>query len=260
MHEHHRQSIQRACQHFSGDPEVRALLLGGSIAHGFAASTSDIDVMIVVSDRDYAERLRDGRLQFFDPTMCTYDGGYVDGKYLGESFLTKVAESGSDPARFAFLDAQVLFSRIDGLDETLRAIVRYPVAEKADRIQRFYAQFETWHWYAHEGLKLNNRYLLGVAVNKMVLFGGRLILAHNEVLYPYHKWLLRVLERAADKPPDLLARIAALCDDPCEENIRSFHDTVVQFRAWECNVVWPTQFMLDSELTWLDGKSPIDDL
>ncbi len=77
-------------------------------------------------------------------------------------------------------------------------------------MRRFYAQFETWHWYAHEGRKWNDRHLLGIATAKMVLFGGRLILAHNEIFYPYHKWFLRLLERAPDKPPDLLARIAAV--------------------------------------------------
>jgi hypothetical protein len=260
MHEHHQESIQKAVQHFTNDPEVQALLLGGSIAHGFAAPASDIDVMIIVSDRDYEERVRDGRLQFFDPTMCTYEGGYVDGKYLGQGFLRKVAEAGSEPARFAFLDAQVLFSRIDGVDAILRAIVQYPVADKAARMQRFYAQFEVWHWYAHEALKLKNQYLLGVAVGKLVLFGGRLILAHNELLYPYHEWFLKVLEGAADKPNHLLSRIAALYADPREENIRAFYETVVQFHPWECNVPWPTQFMLDSELNWLDGRCPIDDV
>jgi len=260
MYEHHQESIRRAAEHFAGDPEVRALILGGSIAHGLATPASDVDVMIVVGDDDYEQRRRDGRLQFYDPELCTYEGGYVDGKYLGPAHLRKIVEAGSDPARFAFLDAQVLFSRIEGLDDVLRAIVQYPVAEKADRIQRFYAQFEVWHWYAHEALKLGNRYLLGVAVSKLVLFGGRLILTHNELLYPYHKWFLEVLARAQDKPADLLPRIAAVYDEPREESIRSFYETVAQFRLWECNLPWPTQFMLDSELNWLDGKSPVDDL
>jgi len=260
MYDHHRESIERTTQRFANDPEVRALLLGGSVAHGFATPTSDIDVLIVVDDAAYEDRRRDGRLQYFDPELCTYDGGYVDGKYLGVGFLRQVAERGSDPARFAFKDAQVLLSQVDGLDATLRAIRRYPVAQKPERIQRFYAQFETWHWYAHEALKLGNRHLLGVAVGKLVLFGGRLVLVHNELLYPYHKWFLTVLERAPNKPAELMPRIAALYADPSADNIRAFYETVLTFRSWECNVVWPTQFMLDSELNWLDGRTPVDDL
>jgi hypothetical protein len=53
---------------------VDAVILGGSIAHGFARPDSDIDLLIVVSDREDEARLKDGRLQFFDNQVCTYDG------------------------------------------------------------------------------------------------------------------------------------------------------------------------------------------
>jgi predicted nucleotidyltransferase len=260
MYPHHQESIDKLVPHLQGDPDVLALILGGSIAHGFETPASDIDVLIVVSDSDYEARRREGRLQLVDFEMCTYEGGYVDGKYLDRAFLERVAREGSEPARFAFADARVLFSRFDGLEETLRAIARYPVAGKADRIGRFYAQLEAWHWYAHEALKLADRYLLGTAVSKMVLFGGRLILAHNELLYPYHKWLVRMLEQAPDKPADLMARIEALYEAPSEDNIRAFYSTVAFFQPWECGLAWPTQFMLDSELAWQDGRTPVDDL
>ena len=109
--------------------------------------------------------------------------------------MRQVAERGSEPARFAFQDARILFSRVAGLEALLRAIARYPAAGKEARMRRFYAQFEAWHWYAHEALRLDNRYLLGAAISKMVLFGGRLILTHNDRLYPYHKWFLKQLEQ-----------------------------------------------------------------
>ena len=261
MYAHHAASVQRLVDSFRTLPEVEALLLGGSIAHGFAAPASDIDVMIIVSDQEYEDRLRDGRLQFFDNQVCTYDGGYVDGKYLGLGLLKKLAESGSEPARFAFLDAHVLLSRIETLDHTLRAITRYPVETKADRLRRFYAQFEAWHWYATEALKLNDRYLLGVSIAKLVLFGGRLILAHNELLYPYHKWFLKVLERAPDKPQGLLECIDNLQNLPSADRLMAFYQLIANFRAWELpDVGWPNQFMLDSELGWLTGAIAVDDL
>ena len=260
-HTHHEASIQRLVEYFRTLPEVQALILGGSIAHGFESPTSDIDVMIVVSDEEYHERLRDGRLQFFDNQVCTYDGGYVDGKYLGLNVLSKLAEAGSEPARFAFQDAKILLSRLDTLEATLQRITRYPVEGKPERMRRFYAQFEAWHWYANEGLRLNDRYLLGVSLAKLVLFGGRLILAHNELLYPYHKWFLKVLERADDKPPALLECISSLHDHPSAESIEKFYEGVATFRAWEVpDIGWPNQFMLDSELGWLTGAIAVDDL
>ncbi len=261
MYPHHIASIDNITAHFHRDAETLALLLGGSIAHGFETPGSDVDVMIVVSDAAHAERTARGDLHFFSRDLCTYDAGYVDGKYVARSFLARVAASGSEPARFAFQGARVLLSRIGDLAPRLGAIARYPVEDKAARIHRFYAQFEAWAWYAGEALRLDNAYLLGVSVSKLVLFGGRLILAHNEQLYPYHKWFLRVLDGVPDRPGDLMARIADLYASPSADHVKAFYETIVSFRTWNSGgASWPVQFVADSELNWLDGPPPIDDL
>lgn len=261
MHSHHSESIQNVKEYFQNDPEVQALLLSGSIAHGFESPTSDVDLMIFVSEEDYQKRFQTGQLHFFNRDLCTYEGGYVDGKYLSLNFVQQVLEKGSEPARFAFEGSRVLFSRVDGFGEDICEIARYPIAEKAERIKRFYAQFEAWHWYCGEALSKRNGYLLGTSVSKFILFGGRLILAHNERLYPYHKWFLRVLEQAKDKPAGLMDSIQALTESPTTENIEAFYEKVKTFQPWSDNPYhWPVQFLLDSELNWMDAKTPVDDL
>ena len=261
MYPHHTQSIQNLTEYFQSDPDVLAVLLGGSIAHGFESSTSDVDILILVSDDNHLQRSQKGDIHFYNKELCTYEGGYVDGKYLSLEFVKQVAAKGSEPARFAFAGSQVLFSKIEGFEEDICRIAEYPVAEKAERIKRFYAQFEAWHWYSTEALRLGNQYLLGTSISKFILFGGRLILAHNEVLYPYHKWFLRVLEGAKDKPADLLNDICNLNKAPIAENIEAFYEKVKTFQPWTDNPFsWPAQFMLDSELNWMDGRTPVDDL
>jgi hypothetical protein len=261
MYPHHAQSIQNVTDYFQRDPEVLALLLGGSIAHGFQTPTSDVDIMIVVSDEDHRKRVASNQIHFFSMDLCTYEGGYVDGKYTSMNFIEQVKEKGSEPARFAFAGSRILLSKVDGLEETLCKVAEYPAAEKAERIKRFYAQFEAWHWYCQESLRLKNQYLLGTSVSKFILFSGRLILAHNELLYPYHKWFLRVLEGAKDKPGGLLESIHLLNESHTIENLEALHEKVKTFQPWiEGEFSWPTQFMFDSELNWLDGTTPVDDL
>lgn len=261
MQSHHIQSIHNVKAYFERDAEVLALLLGGSIAHGFETPTSDVDIMIVVSNEDHQRRLASNEVHFFNRDLCTYEGGYVDGKYTSMSFIEQVKEKGSEPARFAFAGSQLLFSKIAGLEETLRQVTQYPCAEKAQRIKRFYAQFEAWHWYCGESLRLRNQYLLGTSVSKFILFSGRLILAHNELLYPYHKWFLRVLDGAREKPAALLESIERLNTAYTMENVEALYETVKNFQPWSDNPYgWPTQFMFDSELNWMDGKTPVDDL
>lgn len=261
MHPHHSQSIQNVRDYFEKDAEVQALLLSGSIAHGFQTLASDVDIMIFVSEEDYQKRFQTEQLHFFNRDLCTYEDGYVDGKYLSLNFVKQVLEKGSEPARFAFEGSRVLFSRVDGFEEDICEIAQYSIAEKAERIKRFYAQFEAWHWYRGEALAKRNGYLLGMSVSKLILFGGRLILAHNELLYPYHKWFLKVLEGAKDKPSGLMDSIQALTESPTKENIEAFYEKVKSFQPWSDNPYhWPVQFLLDSELNWMNAKTPVDDL
>ncbi|RIK89241.1 MAG: hypothetical protein DCC71_26080 [Proteobacteria bacterium] len=246
VHPHHERAIAHATETLRREPGVRALLLGGSLAHGYASEASDVDLLIVVDDAEWDARMREGRVQWATNEACDWPGGYAEGKYVCPRFLAEVARRGSEPARFAFADARILFSQLDDLGATLRAIARYPVEAKTERIRRFGAQLEAWHWYGHEALKRSDRYLLGLAVARTVLFGGRMLLAHNELLFPYHKWFLRVLESAPDRPADLMQRIDA---------------SVRNFRAWEdAGAPWPAQFLHDSELAWLTGPTPVDDL
>jgi hypothetical protein len=259
MFPHHTETLSRVSEHFSREPGVIALLLGGSIAHGFHSAESDVDVMMVVSDEDYRARLGTPRACFFSRELCTYAAGYVDGKYISEAFLREVSSRGSEPARYAFQDTRVLFSHSPTLVPLLEEIPRYPVADKAERIRRFQGQFEAWLWYSGEALKRQNLPLLRTAIAKLTLFGGRLVLAHNELLYPYHKWFLRVLGSAREQPGDLLPLIEELAREPDREKIEAFGRMIKGFRGWEMSA-WGAQFLVDSELNWLHSPAPIDDI
>lgn len=261
MFPHHSDTLLRVTEHFAKDADVLALLLAGSIVHGFCSADSDVDVMIVVSDEDHERRLRDRNTCFFSRELCTYGAGYVDGKYISEKFLRAVQERGSEPARFAFQNARVLFSRRPGLASLVSEVARYPVAEKAARIRRFQAQFQAWSWFAGEASKKQDPYLLSTAVNKLCLFGGRIVLAHNELLYPYHKWFLRVLAQAPEKPAGLLPAIERLLAAPDAEGVERLVALVRAFRTWEIDSIgWGAEFMAETELSWLSGVAPVDDI
>lgn len=262
MYDHHVQSIEKIKKHFQANPSVLALLLSGSIAHGFENSESDVDVLIIISDDEYADFLKTHRkLTFTSTELCTYPGGYVDGKFISMEFIRRVASQGSEPARFGFDGAKILFSRVGGLEDLLNQAVAYPVAEKVDRIVKFRAQLEAWRWYCSEGRKRDNHYLLSLAAAKLLLFGTRLILAHNELLYPFHKWMLKALEKAPEKPDGMLECIEKVIKDPSAENTEEFYRMVTTFREWEeVPNGWGSQHMVDVELNWMDGTTPVDDL
>ena len=48
------------------------------------------------------------------------------------------------------------------------------------------------------------------ASSRLALFACRLVLAHNRVLYPYHKWLLRTVAEVPERPDDFVDLVRAL--------------------------------------------------
>lgn len=262
METHHAESIRKVAQSFEADPSVRALLLGGSIAHGFAQPDSDIDVAIVVGADDFARRKAENKLTYVDRTICTYPQGYLDGKFMDEDFLREVARHGSEPARYAFHGAQILFSRIDGLERLLADIVRYPAERKADRIARFASQLVGWRWFFTEGVKKNSAYLRILAVQKVVLFSCRIVLAENELLYPFHKWMLRVTLAAPRLPEGFGAAIERILAEPTFEIIDAHCRATLAFAGLDHDAVnagWGTNFMQDTELRWTTDSAAIED-
>lgn len=262
MEKHHADTIANLVREMQPNPEVLALLLGGSLAHGCARPDSDVDVAIILTDEAMARQRATGKLHYNNRALCAYDG-YIDGKYMDLGFLQLVAQRGGDPIRYAFEGNRILFSRLPALAPLLADIVRYPVAEKAERIQRFSAQLLAWRWYYSEGLRQQNTYLLTLAVQKLSLFTCRLILTHNEMLYPYHKWMLRVTQSAPRQPAGLAGALQQLLTRPGWEFVdRHVRDTLafvgLDFAA--ADATWPTRFMQDTELRWMTGEAAIDDL
>jgi predicted nucleotidyltransferase len=259
--DHHQSTIDRATARLRARDDVRAVIVGGSIAHGFATASSDVDLLIVVDDADWERRLARGDTTELDLESPTYEGGYVDMKYTSVGFIRDVAARGSEVARFAFDGVIVAWSSIDGLEDELRAAARYPRDEQTERIRAFHAQLEYWRWMFAEGDRSENAYAKTLAAPHVVLFAGRLILAHNAVLYPGYKWLLRVLRDVHEQPTDAMAAIAEVVDKPAKANVEALFGLVTNWRDWGvADQHWGTRFMLDTELAWLDGRPAIAEL
>lgn len=110
-------------------------------------------------------------------------------------------------------------------------------------------------------LKKQDPYLLQTAASKLCLFGGRIVLAHNELLYPYHKWFLRTLAEAPDKPAGLMPAITQLAAAPSAQHLETFGPLIREFLPWEIDPVgWGAEFLEESELSWLRGAAPVDDI
>jgi predicted nucleotidyltransferase len=260
MRPHHQRVVDRLIETFRDDPHYPALIVGGSAAKGLEREDSDVDIMLVATDEEYARREAAGSFWYFNRDLCDYSNGYVDGKIISMGFLHEVAAKGSEPARWAFVGAFPAYSRIPGLESLLARIPVYQESERQRKIESFYSQVSIMNWFVGEAEKRDDTYLMMHVISNMVLFGGRLILAHNRILYPYHKWFLHEVERAPEKPENFMMLIDQLLKRPCQENAKAFLDSIKAFQDWGVTPEQTvTRFMYDSEWAWRCGPPPIQD-
>ena len=73
---HHRRAIDRLVDEYRDDTRFNALIIGGSVAKGFARPDSDVDFLIVATDDEFNRRRAQDDLFINRRDLCDYDGGY----------------------------------------------------------------------------------------------------------------------------------------------------------------------------------------
>lgn len=260
MLEHHVRFVDEVGERFRAQPSVEALIVGGSVAHSLARPDSDLDVMLVVAEEEFARRTESHEVTLFDSTAGDYEGGYLDAKYISRSFISEVAERGSEPARWAFADAIVVFSRTEELEELLGRAGAYPEEQRDEKVRNFLSHAMLMTWFHSEAAKRDDVYLAAYASSRLALYAGRTILAHNRLLYPFHKWFTTILERAPLRPPDLLQLMAAVLAEPTESNAQALTAAVVATVGVEPSIAEASsRFTEQTEWSWRYGRPPLDE-
>ena len=260
IRDHHQRAIDRLTDAYREDPDFPGLIIGGSVAKGYAREDSDVDFLIIATDEVFEQRRAARDLFINRRDLCDYDGGFVDGKIIDLAFLADVAARGNEPSRAAFEGAFAAYSRVAGIETLLQRIPVYPEAGHDARIRAFYSMAFIQHWLFHEAERHGNRYTMTRAAGQLALFCGRLILAENRRLFPYHKWLPRTLESVPDKPDDFMVNFNKLLGDPRGDHATRLFEHVRGFRDWGVSDLDAyTWFMTEVEWSWMSGTTPIED-
>lgn len=261
LKDHHKDAIENLVNAYQNDPRFPALIIGGSVAKGCARDDSDVDFLIVANDNEYIERKSRGDLFINRTDLCNYPGGFVDGKIINAKYLHDVAEKGNEPSRAAFDGAFLAYSRLDGLEGVLSKIPVYREEGHEQRLKSFYCMAFMQNWLMGEADRHDNLYAKTRAASQLALYAGRLILAHNRVLYPYHKWFLHYLGKCADKPVGLMNNIKSLLEAPNLKNTNTLFHSLQEFQDWGVTDLEAyTWFMEKVEWSWMDGTTPLEDL
>jgi hypothetical protein len=146
------------------------------------------------------------------------------------------------------------------LETLIQRISAYPEADREKKMSSFYAQVQALQWFVGEAEKRGDPYLMAHASADLALFAGRMILAYNRVLYPYHKWFLTALREVQDKPENFMEDIECLLAHPGKESADRVCRSVYEFTDWPTPAEgWPARFMRDAEWGWRTGQQGIED-
>jgi len=257
-----RKAIEYITDKFQADDAIHALLISGSIAHGFNHEHSDVDINIIVSDDLYAQKASERAITWFEIADHFYPGCYFDGKFVTLKYLSQVAEHGNEPTRFALHDSQIAFDKTGQVAGYLQKIGAYDESRVQENAVRFLSQLDGWRWYCGEAIQKGDPYLLDVSVAKLILFAGRLILLHNRLFFPYHKWFTRVLEGAQHKPAELMPAIARLLAYKTSDNVKRLYELVRDYKDWTGGAPysWTSNFVRDIETVWMRQDDCIENM
>ncbi|MCL2665127.1 MAG: nucleotidyltransferase domain-containing protein, partial [Defluviitaleaceae bacterium] len=232
MFKHHADSIENLINYFDGDPDVLAVILGGSVAKGCERADSDLDVMVTVTDHRYAALAKQNKLADCVFGQCTYEGGYFDIKYNTKDFLKAVAAHGSEPARNAFVNARCLTCRDAEITEIIPKIGVFQQQEKEEKILAFFSAMHLNYCYFFPIAK-DDLYLKIRSAADIVLFGGRLLLQEAEVLFPCHKGLMAAVENLSCKPDSISNKANRLLSELTDEAMQDYKNAVLNFISFK---------------------------
>lgn len=244
------------------DPRYLALIIGGSVAKGTARDDSDIDAYIVATDQEFAERRESGNVFLRrDEDYCEYPGGYVEAKILDLKFLLDAADHGSEPTRWSFKDAIVAFARVPEIEDLVKRIPVYPEHEQREKILLFHAHVWFYPWFVGEGEKRDDPYLVSKAATDLIFFAARLVLAHNKMLYPHHKWLMSEVAKAPNKPESFEAQCQDLLDNPSQAKAEALSKSVIGHfgNPGLTSEQALSLFVEKNEWNWIHGRPPVAD-
>lgn len=258
IYPHHQKALEYFKSQQQAEPQVLAAIVIGSVARGEAGERSDIDLLVVLDQQTYLERKAAGQMGFYEVYPVDQHNVDLGGAFINLDYLYEVDRRGPEPARFAFKDALVLFSRIPKLIDLVPRLVIYQEHERLEKMTSFASQLPVHFSFMELADLSQNAYLLSETAVEIVLFGGRLILAYNRMLYPNCKLFIREFSRAPEKPDGILQLAETLLRKPGIPTARAFCDTILTFKEWPQPAEGVmSRFVRDRDNFWLNGLATL---
>jgi len=256
MHKHHEESINNLIEYFKANREVIAIVLGGSLARGTERADSDVDALVIVTDGYYKKLCAENRQAEVIHGHCTYENGIFDIKYLTKDFLEAAALRGSEPTRNSFIKARCLYTKDSDIENIVPKIGVFQVHEVNEKMFSFYSGISLHYGYFWK-ISANNLHLRVRSASEIVLFGYRMLLQENHVLFPSQRRLTETTASLARKPEHIIEKGELLLKTLTNEAADDFVNSIlgfIKYKPPENKEEIGTRFIDDNEFWWYKNR------
>lgn len=252
MYKHHEESLKNLIAYFKDDPDVIAVVFGGSVAKGCERPDSDLDAMVVLTDEAYEKRVAARKTAESISGYCTYPEGYFDIKYMNMSYIRDAAERGSEPTRNSFVKSRVLFTRDPEVEDIVARIPVFQEHEREKKCLSFFADFWLNYYYYFKDVPIDG-YMRLHAAGEIIYSIYRIILQENRILFPSNRRLEEFVYAISDETKKLVTLGRKFAASQTEEDADAFVEyfyTVSSYRPpKEEGLVYST-YVTDFEQWW----------
>ncbi len=258
MNENQKETIERLKSLAAEDETILGLILCGSLANGTETDKSDVDVIVVVTD-DRFRHEQTNKNFFWGTDFDSNDFPVeVDGKIVPKRFIEEALRTGNESIRSTLFHSKMIYGDKE-LQESLRSFSGSINGKKLQNIRKFYALMKSARFSAN--VDTGNLLFVQKCIFDTVYFACRLVLAHNDILFPCVKNLHKEIENCSKIPEDFEDQMNDVLSTQSIEKLARFYKTVDKyFDQYHYDNRIRKGYVLENELFWFFGIKPYAEL
>ncbi len=259
MNKNQEDTINQLIKHAAKDESILALILCGSVAKGTETDRSDIDVFVVVTDERFNKE-KETKNYFWGTDFDSEEYKVeVDGKIIPKDFLSKIWEYGNECVKSTLYHSKVIYSRDTDIEKLLASKYSIFIEQKNENIKKFYSLMKSCRFSADDDLE--NILFVNKCIYDTVFYACRLVLAHNDILYPCVKNLQKTLRQCKDLPDNFIPLMNEVMDSYDLNNMVQFYNCVDgYFKEYRFDNRLRRGYVLENELFWYFNTFPYSEI
>jgi predicted nucleotidyltransferase len=259
MNKNQEDTINQLIKQATKDESILGLILCGSVAKGTETDRSDIDVFVVVTDERF-DKEKETKNYFWGTDFDSEEFNVeVDGKIIPKDFLSKVWQFGNECVKGTLYHSKVIYSRDTDIEKLLENKYSISIEQKNVNVKKFYSLMKSCRFSADDDLE--NILFVNKCIYDTVFYACRLVLAHNDILYPCVKNLHKALKQCKDLPDNFIPLMNKVMDSYDFNDVVEFYNCVDRyFKNYRFDNRLRRGYVLENELFWYFNTFPYSEI